>query len=361
MQNEISTRLLEWYALHARDLPWRKSRDPYEIWVAEIMLQQTRVDTVLPYYERWLKRFPGINELAESSQHDVLNLWEGLGYYSRARNFHLAAQIVVREFGGVIPQEPELLVKLPGIGKAGAADISSIAFGKDIGTVEGNIRRIVARLLDLSTTLGTKTFESQIQTFINANLPAGKAGDYNQAWMDLGATICTPENPNCQACPLRNDCIARKNGTQTRRPIRQMKNALPEIVVTAGILFDNSRERVLITRRPQKGLLGGLWEFPGGKLEADETLEVCLAREWMEELGIAIQVGQQQGKYKHAYSHFKVLLYTFFCHSPMVTPLTLVESEYAWVQVGELDSYPMGKIDRMISRSLSKQITVPYV
>ncbi len=357
MHNEIAARLLDWYAVHARDLPWRTSRDPYEIWVAEIMLQQTRVDTVLPYFDRWMKRFPSISNLAESSQQDVLTVWEGLGYYSRARNFHHAAQIVMRNFGGRIPQDPDVLLTLPGIGRAGAADIASIAYGKDIGTVEGNIRRIVARLQDLTTVLGTRKFESQVQAFIDANLPAGKAGDYNQAWMDLGASICTPDNPDCKACPLSYDCISRKNGIQALRPVRQAKNALPEIVVTAGILFDDRREKVLIARRPQKGLLGGLWEFPGGKLEDDETLEGCLAREWMEELGIDIQVGHQQGKYKHAYSHFKVILYAFFCFYPTNTPPVRIESVHAWVNIGELDKYPMGKIDRMISRDLSKAIT----
>lgn len=352
MHRTISARLLDWYAVNARDLPWRTSRDPYEIWVAEIMLQQTRVDTVLPYFARWMKRFPSIADLARSSQQDVLTLWEGLGYYSRARNLHHAAQIVMRDFGGEIPREPELLLTLPGIGRAGAADIASIAFGKDIGTVEGNIRRIVARLLDLTSIMGTRLFESQVQAYIDSNLPPGKAGDYNQAWMDLGASICTPDSPDCDACPLTYDCISRKNGTQTLRPVRRAKNILPEIVVTAGILFDDRREKVLIARRPQKGLLGGLWEFPGGKLEENESLEGCLAREWMEELGLVIQVGQEQGQYRHAYSHFKVVLHAFFCYSATNTVPVRIECDHAWVRIGELDQYPMGKIDRMISHSL---------
>ncbi len=241
MHSEISKRLLDWYAVHARDLPWRKTDDPYAIWVAEIMLQQTRVDTVLPYYERWLKRFPDIQSLASSNQQDVLQRWEGLGYYSRVRNFHRAAQIIVHDFGGSIPGDSAILLTLPGIGKAGAADIASIAFGNDIGSVDGNIRRVVSRLLDLTEPVGSRAFENKVQEFIDAHLPPGKAGDYNQAWMDLGSSICTTDHPACDACPLNEFCLARKNGTQPIRPVRKIKVAIPEITVTAGILLDDRR------------------------------------------------------------------------------------------------------------------------
>ena len=359
MRSDISKRLLDWYAVHARDLPWRKTEDPYAIWVAEIMLQQTRVDTVIPYFERWLKRFPDIQSLAKSNQQDVLQAWEGLGYYSRVRNFHRAAQIIIRDFDGSIPNEPDLLLTLPGIGKAGAADIASIAFAKDIGSVDGNIRRVVSRLLDLTDLVGTRAFENQVQDYIDAHLPPGKAGDYNQAWMDLGSSICTIDHPACDACPLGEACLARKNGTQSIRPVRRIKTSIPEIMVTAGIMFDDARNRVLLTKRPEKGLLGGLWEYPGGKLEAGETLEECLVREWMEELNVSINVGTLQGKYRHAYSHFKVILYAFFCVSPGSPTPVFHGSEYAWVSLAEVVDFPMGKIDRMISRSLIQNASQP--
>jgi len=343
---------MAWYSANARDLPWRNTKDPYSIWVAEVMLQQTRVDTVLPYYHRWLTRFPTIQTLAEANQQDVLQVWEGLGYYSRARNFHLAAQIILSDHDGILPSDPITLQTLPGIGKAGAADLASIAFGVDIASVDGNIRRVVSRLLDLASPMDSRDFESAVQEFVDKNLPLGQAGDYNQAWMDLGSSICTPKNPSCGQCPLTPVCIAYHAGSQNSRPAKPVRKALPEVTVTAGILLSPQGKQVLLALRPEDGLLGGLWEFPGGKQEGVETIEECLVREWHEEMGVTIQVGRLLGVYRHAYSHFKVILHAHFCILSEGTPKPIVAKEITWATLDDLATYPMGKIDRNIAKDL---------
>jgi A/G-specific adenine glycosylase len=355
MKTEISAQLLDWYDHHSRVLPWRDVTDPYAIWVAEVMLQQTRVDTVIPYYQRWLQRFPTIRALADADQQQVLSLWEGLGYYSRARNLHKAARLVMDRHNGRIPADPAELGSLPGIGKAGAADILSIAFGQDIAAVDGNIRRVIARLFKIELELGSPAFEVQIQSLVDDHLPPGRAGDYNQAWMDLGATICLPEHPHCVECPLRQFCLGLQAGQADELPIRKAKAAVPVYTVTAGILRrqTDGKTEVLITRRPEDGLLGGMWEFPGGKCEPGETLPDCLRRELREELDIEVRVMDRLGTYRHAYTHFKVVLTAFFVELDSGQPRPLASSELAWASLEKLAGYPMGKIDRMISRDLN--------
>ncbi len=354
MKTELSAALLDWYQVNRRILPWRNTNDPYPIWVAEIMLQQTRVDTVIPYYQRWLDRFPTIQALASASQQDVLSAWEGLGYYSRARNLHRSAQIICQKYNGILPANRAELESLPGIGQAGSADILSIAFGQDHASVDGNIRRVIARLFAIQTKLGSPEFEKTVESIVKTHLPPGLAGDYNQAWMDLGATICLPDRPECTRCPLRSFCLANSQQEPAAYPRRKVKPAVPSIVVTAGVIQQkvDGAQRVLITRRPPNGLLGGMWEFPGGKQEPGETLPECLARELAEELGVQVQVGEELGSFRHAYTHFKVLLYAFHCDILAGEPRPIHASDLVWVSVADLPAYPMGKIDRMISRKL---------
>lgn len=350
MKSDLAARLLDWYRRNRRDLPWRQTVDPYSIWVAEIMLQQTRVDTVIPYYERWLHEFPSVAALAAADQQEVLTQWEGLGYYSRARNLHKAARLMVERHDGQVPDDLKELLALPGLGKASSADILSIAFGQDIAAVDGNIRRVIARLFNIQTEQGTPVFETAVQQIVDEHLPPGEAGDYNQAWMDLGATVCLPTRPACADCPLAIFCQARQLGKQAERPVKKARAVVPTYIVTAGIL--RRAEQVLIARRPQDGLLGGLWEFPGGKIQDGETLPDCLRRELQEELGIEVGVGEQLGVYRHAYTHFKVVLHAFLIDEFSSEPRPLQASGLAWVSVADLATYPMGKIDRMISRDL---------
>lgn len=353
MNAELAPRLLEWYARHARALPWRVSNpDPYAVWVSEAMLQQTRVETVIPYYERWMARFPTLATLAAADEQDVLHAWEGLGYYSRARNLHRAAQEVVARFDGRLPASRAALESLPGIGRYTAGAIASIAFGLDEPALDGNIRRVYARLFNVETPARSPEGERILWALAAEHLPPGRAGDYNQALMDLGATICTPRSPSCLLCPLGELCQARALGIQEARPVLEGRAPVPHYTVTAAVLHRDGT--VLIARRPSQGLLGGLWEFPGGKLEPGESLAEGLAREIREELGAQIEVGAPVGVYQHAFTHFRITLHAFHCRLTNGEPQPLEASELRWVPPAELDQFPMGKVDREISKELVK-------
>jgi len=346
----FATRLLGWYASHARSLPWRGISDPYAVWVSEIMLQQTRVETVISYYDRWMRRFPTVATLAAASQQEVLAVWEGLGYYGRARNLHQAAQMVMGAFDGQIPRDVRQLRKLPGVGRYTAAAIASIAFGQDEPTLDGNIRRVLARLFDVTEDARSPIGERHLWDLAAQNLPRGRASEYNQALMDLGAMVCTPRAPDCPHCPLAQLCLANSLGVQEQRPVLAPKPAIPHYIVTAAII---QREGcVLIARRPSHGLLGGMWEFPGGKQQDGEDLPTCLRREICEELSVGIEVGAQMGMYRHAYTHFGVTLHAFQCTLLAGEPQPIQAADVRWVFPRELSEYPMGKIDRQIALSL---------
>lgn len=349
----IAKPLLDWYACHARDLPWRGHSDPYAVWVAEIMLQQTQVDTVIPYFQRWMARFPTLRALAEASQQEVLAAWEGLGYYSRARSLHRAARLVVAEYGGELPREVTALRKLPGIGRYTAGAIASIAFGLDEAALDGNVRRVLARLFDVTEPARSPAGERRLWELAAAHLPRGRAGDYNQALMDLGATLCTPRHPDCPRCPLAAICQARARGVQHQRPVTIPKAPLPHLTVTAAVIQRDGR--VLLAQRPPNGLLGGLWEFPGGKVENGESLPACLQREIREELGVEIAVEQPLGVYRHAYTHFRVTLHAFCCRIVAGEPLPLQVADLRWLPLDGLADYPMGKLDRLITNHIRKQ------
>lgn len=348
--------LLEWYAKNARELPWRSWQSAYRTWVSEIMLQQTQVDTVIPYFEKWMARFPDIKTLASADEQEVLSLWEGLGYYSRARNLYQAARIVMAEWEGELPETPEDLQRLPGVGPYTAAAIASIAFCADVAAVDGNIRRVLSRLFNITiparSTEGEKTFWKLAED----NLPVGQGGTYNQALMDLGASICTPKNPACDACPVSKECLAFELGVQEERPVRLPRKKVPHHVVTAAIIQKDGR--VLLAQRHNQSLLGGLWEFPGGTMEAkDVDLEACLAREIEEELAVEIRVDMPFGQYKHAYTHFKITLHAFLCELiSKQEPQPLASQALEWVSIKNLGNYPMGKVDRLIANRLKKEV-----
>ncbi len=345
--------LLSWFDRNKRDLPWRRNRSPYATWISEIMLQQTRVDTVKPYFERWMERFPDVRTLAEADEQDVLRLWEGLGYYSRARSLHKAAKIIVSKYGGKLPEDPAELRKLPGIGDYTAGAIASIGFGKPAAALDGNIRRILARFYDIADPVRTPQTEKLLWKLAEESLDRDRPGDYNEALMDLGSAVCTPEDPKCLICPIAADCRARQNGTAGERPVMVKAEPVPHYIVSAAVIRDESGEKFLLTKRPPKGLLGGLWEYPGGKQEPDESLEDCIRREIREELGVTIRVGEPFGVYRHAYTHFKVTLHAFFCRITEGEPRPLIASELGWFSREELGGLPMGKIDRMISDRLT--------
>lgn len=251
----IRERLLAHYDQRRRDLPWRRVRDPYAIWISEVMLQQTRVETVVPYYERWMERFPTVDALARADLDDVLRTWEGLGYYSRARNLHRAASVVCERHNGSVPDSVDALRQLPGVGEYTAGAIASIAYARPEPAVDGNVKRVLARLLDIAT-----PDPRQLRTTAAALVPADRAGDFNQALMELGATICLPSSPRCEQCPIARVCRACHAGTQLDRPARKPRRALPEEHVVALVALNAGR--LAVRRRPDHGLLAGLWELP---------------------------------------------------------------------------------------------------
>ena len=349
-KRSFAHKLLTWFRTNQRSLPWRDRPDAYAIWVSEIMLQQTRVKTVLPYFERWMEKFPGMAELAAATQQDVLTMWEGLGYYSRARNLHKTAQLLVEEFQGELPADVEALQKLPGIGRYTAGAIASLGFGLDAAVVDGNIQRVIARVFNVMEPVDTAAGQKRIWALAEEHLPKGQAGDYNQSLMELGATLCTPRAPHCDRCPVNRLCEAKKMGRQAERPVTKPKLSVPHYTVAAAVI--QKRGRLLLAQRPLDGLLGGMWEYPGGKQEAGESLPACLRREIKEELGVRIQVGEPLGIYQHAYSHFRVTLHAYRCALKAGRPRAIASQAIRWVWQRDLGTYPMGKLDRMISKEL---------
>jgi A/G-specific adenine glycosylase len=355
MTHPASLALLEWYADNARDLPWRNTHDPYAIWVSEIMLQQTRVETVIPYYERWMERYPTVTDLAEASIDEVLRHWEGLGYYRRAHNLHRGAIQVVKQYGGQIPDTQKILKSMPGIGEYTAAAIAALAFNVDAIALDGNLRRVFARLLDLEIDPRQPEGKRRIRAWADNLLPTGQASAFNQGLMDLGAMVCLPRIPRCEDCPLSAWCLAYEHGTQPIRPVKKTKGPIPHYFAAAGVL---QREgKVLIGRRPEDKLLGGLWEFPGGKQGQNESLEECLSRELEEELGVEVEVGVSLGKFVHAYTHFRITVQVFFADIISGEPKPLDHDELAWVRPSQFVQYPMGKIDRAIARQLAGELS----
>jgi A/G-specific adenine glycosylase len=350
----IGQRLLDWYKSHRRDLPWRRTQDPYAIWVAEIMLQQTRVDTVIPYYERFLTLFPSLESLAAASVDEVLKAWEGLGYYARARNLHAAACQVVQELGGHLPPSAEGLIRLPGVGRYTAGAIASIAFGQDVVALDGNLRRVLCRIFAIDDDPGRPSTQRRLEELGLAMLSPGSAGDLNQSLMDLGTSICTPTNPRCLICPLMNLCQAQQEGIQDELPIRATRTHRPHRDVTAGVIW-NGKGRFLITQRPLDGMLGGLWEFPGGKRRPGEGLLACLHREIGEELAIEIEIGGLLCTVEHAFTHFQMTLYAYECRWLRGKPQCLGCKDLRWVILDELEAFAFPVADQRVIATLREK------
>ena len=351
--NAIQERLLAWFKQSCRNMPWRETRDPYAIWISEVMLQQTQVVTVRPYFKRFMRQFPDVRALAEASPQTVLKAWEGLGYYSRARNLHHAARTLVSDFNGKLPSDVKALLSLPGIGRYTAGAIASIAFGLDEPVLDGNVTRVLCRLFRIRENPGTTRIEHKLWSLARRLIPSGQAAVFNQAMMDLGATVCIPRRPQCPVCPLDQLCQARSRNEQDHLPIRPQRKPLPHHDIAAGVIRKGAR--ILIAQRKPEGLLGGLWEFPGGKREDNESLETCLARELREELNIKVGVGSPIMTVKHAYSHFRITLHVFECRYISGRPKTLGCAAFAWVTVAELDRYAFPKANHSILDVLRRQ------
>jgi len=343
--------LLKWYKQENRDLPWRKTRDPYAVWLSEIMLQQTQVRSAIPYYERFLRALPTIDELARADLAVVLKLWEGLGYYARARNLHSAARQIVRENRGKFPNDLQTVSDLPGIGPYTAAAILSIAFDQDQAVVDGNVERVLSRLLCIDVPPRSREGRKVFRQLAENLLARGKAGIYNQALMELGALVCRPRNPICSSCPLQSLCRAALAGQQQEYPKKLPRRPRPHRLVAVGVVWQG--DRLLIARRPNHAMLGGLWEFPGGKVEPGEEIEQAVVREVREEVGIDCAVEEKIGTIEHGYTHFSITLHAFHCRYLNGEARALGCSEWRWIQLEQLSEFAFPGANKKLFALLS--------
>ena len=346
-QQELSS----WFQDFRRDLPWRKSKNPYHIWISEIILQQTRVEQGLPYYLRFVAQFPTVSSLASANLDDVLKTWEGLGYYSRARNLHKGAAYVVANFRGNVPSTYDSLLSIPGVGPYTAAAIASIAFGVPSAVVDGNVIRVLSRLFCFEEDVSKASSKRWIQEAATFLLNEQQPGNHNEAMMELGATICTPHHPRCTSCPVSTYCSSLATKSQLKYPVKKAGKSIPHLDIAVGVIR-NEAGHVYVQRRLESGMLGGLWEFPGGKNEPGEPLETTCEREIMEETGMSVRAVSKISAIKHAYSHFKITLHAYECvrcgEEDPTSPLPWV-----WAAKEQLADYAFPKANRKLIREIS--------
>ncbi len=335
--------LLRWYKKAGRDLPWRKTADPYAIWVSEILLQQTQVATALPYYRRFLVAFPTVQDLAAAPIDAVLKLWQGLGYYARARHLSEAAKRIVDRFGGEVPATQKELLSLPGIGRSTAGAILNIAFHQRHPVLDGNVKRVLIRTFCIRENK-EKNLHEKLWRLADQMLPRRRVDHFTQAIMDLGATICLPKNPKCAVCPVSRVCQAYQKGWQDRLPLKPVQKKVPHYDYVAAVI--RRGESVLIRRRPSMGLLGGLWEFPGGRV----TREGHFSEIMQKEVGQAVAESSPWFKIKHQFSHFKMTLHLF--HGTVRKKG--IRSDHKWVPVNRLEEYPFSSAHQKVVLKLMK-------
>ena len=334
MYKNFAFDLTHWYVKHKRDLPWRHTKDPYKIWISEIMLQQTTVNTVIAFYERWIKAFPTIHDLGKAPLQMVLKQWQGLGYYNRAKNLHKASQILIKEHRGLLPKDPQLIRSLPGFGPYTTGSVLSIAYDIPLTIIDANVRRVVMRLLALPGIADTKQ-DLKINEFLLKVLPGQNVGDFNQALMELGALVCRSREPICTLCPVKKYCQANKIGKQEIIP-ETKKKIIKDIQAVIAII--KKGEHYFIQKRSSKGLLADLWEFPGGKIKEGEPKKEALARELNEELGVELKSAKHLFDVKHFYTQFRVNLSVFNC-SLFNDPK--IDAAHRWVSFNDFSKYPM--------------------
>jgi len=332
--------LIGWYESHKRTLPWRGTGDLYQVWVSEVMLQQTQVATVIPYFRRFIERFPNVRALAGAGEEDVLKLWEGLGYYGRCRNLQKAARLIVAKFNGEIPLAPGEFALLPGVGPYILGAVMSIAGGLPLPAVDGNVIRVYCRLQGITADSGRPVLKNLVIKEMGRVVPPGNPGDFNQALMEIGALVCTPRFPQCPGCPLQKACVAFRTSRVDSIPYKSPARKVPRYPVSIAVILQNNR--FYIQKRPADGHLGGMWEFPGGKAEPGESPEQALLRECREELGVEVTIRQKLAFVRHAYTHFQIDLTVFLCTLPApegdFTPRHA--QPFCWITAEQLEKLP---------------------
>ncbi len=344
--------LVDWYRTNHRDLPWRRTSDPYAIWISETMLQQTRVETVIPYYERFLDQLPDVRALATADLDEVLGLWAGLGYYSRARNLHAAAATVVDGFGGQLPRDAEALRTLPGVGRYTAGAIASIAFDRPAPIVDGNVTRVLSRLFGIREDAASARAKARLWDEAARLVRGPDPGTLNQALMELGATTCTPRAPACSACPLRRHCAARRAGDPEALPVVRRRSEPRRIRAAAA--WVTRRGRALAVRRPSGGLLGGLWELPGGEIRRGESPTRALRRALRDCAGLALRRVEPVGVVEHLFTHRRLHLHVFRGEAAAGRVRRRGIERHLWLPAGELAALPQSAMTRKALHLLHK-------
>jgi len=336
-ESDFVFKLLIWFNENQRFMPWRETKDPYKIWLSEVMLQQTQVDTVIPYYNRFIEQYPDPESLASAHDDDVLKLWEGLGYYRRCHNFIQAVRDVNTQYDGKVPDDPNHFKQLPGVGDYTTAAVMSIAYNHVLPVVDGNVIRVITRFYMISDDVGKAATKKNILDRMTRLIPGDTPGDFNQAVMELGALVCTPKNPRCDECPISEYCGARQTQTTVLYPVISKKQKIPEYQVGLGLIVRDGQ--FLIQKRPSTGHLAGLWELPGGKASQDETPVQALKRKCLEELGLDVNVYYKTAEASHVYSHFKIRVSVHICHIDQQKEVALKNQPLAWIYPQEHSLY----------------------
>jgi A/G-specific adenine glycosylase len=346
-------KLLAWFRRNARDLPWRRDRDPYRIWVSEVMLQQTTVAAVAPRFDQFLEKFPNIRALAEADEQDVLKVWEGMGYYGRARNLHRAARRLAAEHGGRLPDDPAVWANLPGVGRYILGAVLSQAFDRRLPIVEANTKRVLCRLFAQAGDVTSAPVQAWLWETAGAILPKKGAGDFNQALMELGALVCTPQAPDCPRCPLKSECLARREGIQEqipRKPDRPATVKVREVCVVA-----RHGGRVLLARRPPGGRWANMWEFPRAVLERNETHEVA-ARKLIASLGLTAEPGAELMTLRYGVTRFRMTMVCLEAQARTRAFRSAYYEEGRWLKPAELAAFPVSSAQRKLAAALQKPI-----
>lgn len=352
--DEFRSRLLDWFSQNARPLPWRQDPTPYKVWISEIMAQQTQMDRVVPYFERFVAAWPDVERLAACDEDALLRLWEGLGYYNRARNLRKAAVRIVEEHGGVFPESDRDILALPGIGPYTAGAIASVAYDRSVPAIDANVERVFSRVFNLRKPVKEPTTRAFIEDRASTLLPETGAREFNQALMELGALVCTPRTPDCPACPLAHLCMAHKKGTVLERPVKGAGTTYVKVVVASGVLV--WRGRVYIQKRRPDDVWPGLWEFPGGCMEQGETPAQTVVREFLEETGCDVRVVEPIATVNYSYTKYRVTLHGHYLRyaDGFREPELLEAVDGRFVTVSELERYAFPSGHRRLARFISQ-------
>ncbi len=347
--------LLPWFRQNARQLPWRGQKDPYKIWISEVMLQQTQMDRVVQYFLRFMERFPSLAALAQASEEEVLHAWEGLGYYSRARHMHKAAGIIMREHGGVFPSDIEKIRALPGIGPYTTAAIASIAFGYGLPSIDANVERLLARVHDIDSPVKQEPAATQIRSLAYQLAKAPEVypqhvGEFNEAMMELGALICR-KKPLCAQCPVQIFCESYRLNIVQERPVPGKRAPISPLLVVTGVL--QSEGKIYVQKRLPEGVWGSLWEFPGGRIEEGESPEEAIVREYKEETGFDVEIENKYTVIKHGYTTYRITLHCFGLRlkkgESQPIPILTAASKYAWASLEDIAKLAMPAAHRKLA------------